>query len=122
MEVIEKYVVTVDEVKVNVKIVGSTGGTKLYKLYVPRISIATMALIDDVRHQLVTDVEVNTTDILDPKVIETLKNKFKQRANDLIWEKLPSIKEETRKLLVGILINETLGLGKIEFLLNDGEL
>src|SRR3989344_5425311 len=43
-------------------------------------------------------------------------------ASTLIREKVPGIKQDTEDFLVGILMQEMLGLGKIEFLLNDPNL
>jgi len=42
-----------------------------------------------------------------------------EEATKLLKEKIPSIEEDTQELLIGLLMQEMLGLGKIEFLIND---
>ncbi|MAG08611.1 hypothetical protein CMO89_04000 [Candidatus Woesearchaeota archaeon] len=75
--------------------------------------------MDDIRHKLVTEVTVSTAEILDPKVIASLKEKFRVKAEQFLKEKLPKIDDKTKNLLVGLLLHEMVGLGNIEFLLND---
>lgn len=120
MEEIDRYTVEAEGVKANVSIVGAKGG--VYNLTVPELSKPTLALVDEIRHQLIVEVKVSAAEILDPKVMDRLKRKFKEKANELLKEKLPMIKEETKIFLVGSLLHEMLGFGKIEFLLNDGSL
>jgi len=122
MEETEEYTIEADGVKVKVRIIGGKGKTKLYKLIVPELSKPTLALIDEIRHELVTEVKVSAAEILDPKVMGKLKEKFREKANDLLKEKLPKITEDTKAFLIGTLVHEMLGFEKTEFLLNDGNL
>ena len=119
---IDEYTVEADGVKVDVKIFGGKGKSKVYNLIVPELSKPTLALVDDVKRELITEVKVSAAEILDPKIINKLKQKFREKAGELLKEKLPRIKEETKGFLVGILLHDMLGFGKIEFLLNDGNL
>lgn len=121
-EEIDKYTIEADGIKVNVRIVGGKGKSKLYNITVPELSKATLALIDEIRHELVIEVKVSAAEILDPKVIGSLKQKFREKASELLREKLPGLGEDTEAFLIGTLLHEMLGFGKIEFLLNDGEL
>lgn len=118
----DKYIVEADGVKVDVRIVGGKGKSNVYDLIVPKLSKPTSALVDEIKQELVTEVKVSAAEILDPKVIDKLKQKFKEKAGELLKKKLPKLREETKIFLVGTLLHEMLGFEKIEFLLNDGEL
>ncbi|MBU0629260.1 MAG: Flp pilus assembly complex ATPase component TadA [Nanoarchaeota archaeon] len=122
MQGIDKYTIEADGVKADVNIVGGKGQTNSYELAVPDITKPTLALVDELKHQLITEVKVSASEILDPKSVSKLKEKFKQKAGELLKKKIPSIKEETANFLIGTLLHDMLGFGKVEFLLNDGEL
>ena len=76
-------------------------------------------LLDEIRSLLIMEVSVSTAEMLDPKSIALLKEKFSKKALIILQKKLPHLAEDIRTYLVGILLQEMLGLGSIEFLLND---
>ena len=119
---IDKYTIEADSVKANVNITTTRGKTNFYELMVPELTKPTLALIDEIKHELITEVNVSAAEILDPKIISTLKKRFKEKAEQLLKEKLSRINEETKIFLIGTLLHDMLGFGKIEFLLNDGNL
>jgi archaeal flagellar protein FlaI len=118
----EEYEIESEGLKIKVKITGGKGKVSKYNLVVPEISGPTRALFNEIKHKLVTEVNVSAEEILDVKVMEKLKQKFKNKASELIKERLPGMKEETEIFLTGILLHEMLGLDKIEFLLSDPNL
>jgi len=120
MNIKEKYQVEADGLKVDIRISEEKGELPTYELLVLDCGLATKALLDEIRHNLVTDVSIGTSEILDPKEIDVLKEKFRQKASRLLSEKIPKIDEDTKIFLIGTLLHDTIGLGKIEFLLNDG--
>lgn len=119
---IDRYMVEAEGVNVEISIVGGKGVTKVYKAVVPELSKPTLALVDEVKHELIAEVKVSAAEILDPKVMDRLKQKFREKASELLKEKLPRLDEETKIFLIGILLHEMLGFGNVEFLLNDGNL
>lgn len=120
MNIKEKYQIEADGLKVDVRISEEKGELPTYELSVPDCGIATKALLDEIRHELITDVSMSASEILDPREIYVLKEKFRKKATKLLSEKIPDIKEDTKIFLIGTLLHESIGLGKIEFLLNDG--
>ncbi|QQG38710.1 MAG: CpaF family protein [Candidatus Woesearchaeota archaeon] len=118
-EVIDKYKVEADGVIVNVSITGGKGTIKKYKVTLLSFSEPTLALLDQVRQELITEVGISTNEILDPNSIDKIKEKFKEKAFAVLTKYLPKIPEETKNYLTGRLLQEMLGLGTIEFLLND---
>ena len=122
MEKIDEYTIKADNLTITIGILGGKGVTKKYHVYIPSVAPGTKALMDYVKHGLVSQVVVSTKEILDPKSISILKEKFTQRAHTLIKDKLPNLSEDTSTLLINILMQEMLGLGDIEYLLADEHL
>jgi flagellar protein FlaI len=58
-------------------------------------------------------------EISDEKSVIRLKKKFIVEAKKLFKENMPNISEQTSKFLVGILMQEMLGIGRMEFLIED---
>lgn len=121
MAVIEKYNVELEEIKVDVAIEGERGRALLYNLSPPKISPATQAFLSEVRKKLITEVAMGPTEILDPNVIEKSKIRFRQTASEILGKEM-RLDENSKKILVGILMNDMLGLGDIEFILSDPNL
>ena len=118
-EVLESYKIQCEEVSVDVKIVGGLGKSITYEVSISEISKATLALLDEVKNILIAEVQITAKEIIDPKVVETLKDRFRKKASEILVEKLTAIDAPTKDFLINHLIREMLGLGKIEFLLND---
>ncbi len=119
MEKIEEYTIKVDDLVVIVTIFGGKGVMKTYSVAVPTVAPATRALMNYIKHGLISEVSISTGEMLDPKAIVQLKEKFSKRAVILLKDKLPNITAETSTLLINILMQEMLGLGDVEYLLND---
>lgn len=118
---IEHYQLDVDKALIDIKIEKSERGL-LYNLFIPEIDIGTEALLDEVRRELIAVTSVFVGEIADKKTVSRMKSKFMIDARNLFKEKIPDIEPSTQDFLVGILMQEMLGLGKIEFLINDPHL
>jgi len=90
-----------------------------YRLNIPDVDIATLALLDDIKEKLIGAVEVTKTEFFDPKLMESLKEQFKSEAKTLLQEELPQLEENITDHFMITLVHELLGLGDIEFLLDD---
>ena len=122
MEEIESYRIKANELDLEVSITRREGNIKQYHLIIPYLNPATLALMEHIKSQLVTTVAVSSAEVLEPKAIDKLKIKFKEQATILIRNALPNIDEETLHFLLSVLIQETLGLDKVEYLVNDDNL
>lgn len=58
-------------------------------------------------------------ELTDPEAFSAIKKRFIDDAQRLLKEKLPHVEPQVEDFLVGALMQEMLGLGKIEFLIND---
>jgi len=120
-EVKESYQLNVDLAAINIRIEKTEKGL-VYNLFIPKINLGTEALLDDIRKELITLTNISAGEIIDKKAVSKMKNKFMEDARKLLKQKIPNISFPTQNFLIGILMQEMLGLGKIEFLINDPHL
>ncbi len=120
-KVIDEYELEIDKAKVTISIEKVTEGL-IYNVYFPEIDIATKALLEEIRKELIAVTTLAIGEIVDQKSVQNVKERFMREANTLLRDKVPGISKDTEDFLVGILMQEMLGLGKIEFLINDPNL
>lgn len=119
--ILESYIVEADNAKIKVTIERTNRGY-MYLISVPKVNVATALLLEDVRHELVSATNIGMKEILDPNAFNHIKESFMKQAETLIKSKLPSIEEEMKVFLIGRLMQTMLGLGEIEYLINDRSL
>ena len=119
--ILESYKIEVDKASVKIEIEKSEKGT-FYNIKIPEIEIGTQALLDEIRKELVSVTVVGIGEIVDQKTLGEIKRRFMENASKLIEEKVPGIVKTVEEFLVGMLMQEMLGLGKLEFLINDPHL
>jgi len=117
----DSYQLTIDKAKVDIRIEKTEKGFS-YNLFIPDIDVGTEALLDEIRNELISVTSIAVGEIVDQKSVSKIKQRFMNDACKLLREKIPGIEKETEDFLVGILMQEMLGLGKIEFLINDPSL
>lgn len=121
--ILDKYVVIADKAKAIVEIKREEGEfVPVYTLHFPKLEEGTLALLEDIKERVVTELKIMPHELLDPKAMEQLKEKFFEKCVELLRKELPGIKKEKEQFLASLLIHEMLGLGKIEMLIADGEL
>ena len=122
-KVLEEYEIDYHNVVANVKIYQEPNEyVPIYNLKYPKIEEATRAVLDSVREKIVTELAFRTEDILSPEESGDVKKAFIDKATNLIEQELPSLPKSDVGILVGILSQESLGLGPIEFMLKDNGL
>src|SRR3989344_2217756 len=120
--IVDSYNINADGIIVRVDIEKIKDVGLLYKVNIPQISRSTLVLLNEVKNRLITEVNVGAQEILDPKIIENLKVRFKKSSESVFRSIIPSIPKETVDFLTGTLLHEMLGLDETEFLLNDDSL
>ena len=118
---IDRYIIEIDKTKVAV-VIKKTNEGNIYDLQIPQINVATAALLRDMRNELVTLTSVSMKELIDPEAFSAIKTRFTNDARKLLKEKPPGLNNDTENFLVSTLIQEMLGLGKLEFLINDSAL
>ncbi|MEK6932687.1 MAG: ATPase, T2SS/T4P/T4SS family [Nanoarchaeota archaeon] len=94
----------------------------LYKVSIVAISENTEILLNKIRDELILKAGIKIDDILDTKRSSYVKGKFKENVNYLLSRYLPDLGEKTKDFLITYLMQKSLGLGKIELLLDDKNL
>ncbi len=122
-EKIQSYEVVTDDVRAKISIAQTERDfVPIYKLSFPKIEPATMAVLDSIREKMVAEMEIKPIQIMRPEETEVMKKKFLERSLALINEGIPHLSKENRKILAGILLHNSMGLGPMEILLNDQNL
>src|SRR3989344_2213343 len=119
METIEIYSIKSYGFSVQVKIIGSKGKAMFYTISLPNFSIPTLALLDSVKTSIITQISLTSSEILDPKAIDKIKERFMTAASDILKKELPNLDESTKNVLIGRLMNDMVGLGDVEYLILD---
>jgi len=118
---VEGYEIVVDKAKVKIEI-RKEGSMIKYNLFVPKLNPATASLLNEIRNELVSSTTISIKEIIDPKEFNKTKIRFMSESADLLKKKIPTISKHMEEFLIGKLIQDMLGLGNIEFLINDPNL
>jgi len=94
----------------------------IYNIRFPRIEPATEAILESIKDSLIQTVKLEISEILDPRSVQEIKNRFLESAMEIIQKQMPRISDGEKDALAGYLIHEMLGLGRLEIMLNDDEL
>lgn len=121
-ELLESYVIKSEgnmDVTVRIK---KSGTSTIYDLEIPKIDTATSVLLEDIRNELISLTTVGMREIVDPEAVKGIRKKFSDDAGKMLEKKIPTINKDTKDVLVNKLMQDMLGLGEIEFLVNDSNL
>ncbi|MEK6826618.1 MAG: ATPase, T2SS/T4P/T4SS family [Nanoarchaeota archaeon] len=121
MKIVESYSVGAEKVQVLVNIEDENGEFR-YHVQLPEITKPTSALLAEIKHRLITEVAIGSYELLDPKVLQNVKSRFRENAYKLIDKLMPGLPQDTKDYLISILMHEMLGLENIEYLLYDDAL
>lgn len=120
---LEKYDITADNVNGEIEIKRTdTELVPVYSLKLPIIEQGTLAVLNDVKELLRAEIPIKSTESLDSSAVQDLKKKFYSHGLAIIKKQLLNLSADVQQLLIGLLVQEMLGLGKLEMLLADGNL
>ncbi|MBU0586870.1 type II/IV secretion system ATPase subunit, partial [Candidatus Micrarchaeota archaeon] len=110
-------------IPIEVKIIKRDDFNPFYEVIIPGIAEYTRIILEtSLRAELISEVNIDITEILDPKKADDVKKKFFQGALVVLQRNFPSLTEEKQKVLASYLLQNTLGLGEIESLVSDERL
>ncbi|HDD46317.1 MAG TPA: CpaF family protein [Candidatus Aenigmarchaeota archaeon] len=119
----EEYEIDVYGLPAHIKIYHKSGEfVPSYIVEFPKIEPATQAVLDAVRERIITEMPIKMGELSSPEEGERVKREFMKRAKELIKYELPSIDKKMVKMLSGILVQNSLGLGPLEIMINDKNL
>jgi flagellar protein FlaI len=117
---IDRYTILSDSIKVEVSVYKDPSKfVPTYEIHIPKLEDATKALLEDTRDKIITTVPIKIENLRDPASLAILRVKIKEIARGIIKKTIPEIPENVLDYAVVVLANEMLGLGSIEFLLDD---
>jgi len=96
--------------------------TLKYKLELHDLGKGANAFLIYLKESLLSDVSITSRELLDVKILEELKSRFRKRAEEIITAKLSNIDADLKGFLIVKLINDMFGLGNIDYLLDDENL
>ena len=117
-KVLDSYELASEGVKTQVNII-EKDYMPFYKLVLPEVDIATKALLDDIKERLIGAVDMNVGEVFDTKIMEELRKEFRADASKMLTEELPNLPSAVKDNFILSLVHELLGLGDMEFLLDD---
>ncbi len=122
-EKITGYEVVTDDVTAKIEILKTEKDfVPIYNMTFPKIEPATMAVLDSIREKMVVEMEIKPIQIMRSEETEMMKKKFLEKSLLFIREGIPHLSKDNQKILAGILLHNSMGLGPIEILLNDPNL
>jgi flagellar protein FlaI len=115
---LDKYKLKINDILVEINIVlFEDEPTPRYVVSLTNISDATKLVLEKIRQEFISKADTSKEDKSDNS--NDNKDKFQTEITKLIKKYFPSANEETTNMLVNYIIQENLGLGKIEILLKD---
>jgi flagellar protein FlaI len=119
----DNYNLLVNDVQANISIfLAEDDYVPTYEIIIPIVKDATEAALDSIREELLDKLDLRPAEIISPEEMKLLKKKFKDKAVEIVQREFPNLKRENYETLVGLLLQQSLGLGIIEFLLMDKNL
>jgi flagellar protein FlaI len=119
--ILSKYSFYCENMQVQVTIKrGKNDFFPTYEVKVPGIGIGTKTIIETkLRADLLAYVDVELTDILDPKKASFIRKKFFDKGKELLKATFPNLDEKEIDILANYLIQRTIGLGDLDILIAD---
>ncbi len=94
-----------------------------YSIKIPGIALGTKAFIETkLKSELISRVELDISEILNPKKSEEVKKRFLEVAKEIVSEYLKEESAQKVNLLASYLVQNTIGLGELEILISDDQL
>lgn len=119
---INQYTIKVGEMLIEVRIIyKEEEPVPIYAVSIANISDATKIVLEKVRQEFVSKVDWEQLERFEREKID-IKEEFQEEIAKLIRKYFPDVDKRTQDLLVNYLLEENLGLGKLDILLKDPEL
>jgi flagellar protein FlaI len=123
MKILDTYKYERDNVPVEVKIVSRDDEyVNTYEISKAKFQEATSKVMEHIKEKIIEEVNVRPTEAHDAETMSKLREAFMAKANEIVKRELVDMSEQTRKIVVGTLAHELIGLGEMELILADENL
>ncbi len=120
--VLETYSLNVNNIIVEVNIVSNEAkAVPQYIISISNISETTKLILEKIRERFISKMSIKSLEKIEDSNVN-IKERFKSEIQNLVTENFPDINVKTVNMLTNYLIEENLGLGKIEIMLRDNAL
>lgn len=122
-KLLDKYHIESNDMDVEVEVIAKeTKPVPNYNVSITNISENTRLILEKIRQEFISTLDLTEIERTQGGEKEDLKNKFSGSIKKLIKKYFPDADKSTENALINYLIEENLGLGKVEILLNDKNL
>ncbi|MBI2079926.1 type II/IV secretion system ATPase subunit, partial [Candidatus Micrarchaeota archaeon] len=123
ISVLNSYSFSNEGITVNVRLLKRDDFVPLYEITIPGIAVGTKLILETkLRAELVAEVKLDISEILDPKKFEEVKSKFLEGAYRVLDREFQQLPSDKKRILAVFLLQNTLGLGELESVLADEQL
>ncbi len=123
INVLEQYDFLSENIPITIRIIRTDQDlVPIYEISVSTLSKNTELFLERIRGELIEQVNLGIVEITDMKNKGIVEEKFKEAIAVLIKKYFPDIDTETNHFLSSYLLMKTIGLGKMEMLLDDPNL
>ncbi|MEM3422907.1 MAG: type II/IV secretion system ATPase subunit [Candidatus Bilamarchaeaceae archaeon] len=123
LTLLASYSFSSEGLPVDVKIIRKEDFVPFYTISIPGVAGGTKLILETkLRAELISEVKLDISEILDPKKYEEVKSKFLAAAIRILSRSFPSLPRDKLEVLAVYLLQNTIGLGEIECLLSDDQL
>lgn len=122
--IIDKYSIKINDILVDISIeTYSDESVPLYRLSISNISPTTKIILEKIRQEFVSRMNlIDLQKFESAEQIVNIQEQFRIEIRELVGRYFPNTSLETANMLINYLLEENLGLGKIEILLKDSSL
>lgn len=123
VSLLASYAFESEKLPVEVRIIRTRDFVPRYEITIPGIAEGTKLILETkLKGELVTEVKLDISEILDPKKFAEVKGKFLEAAKRILERNFPTLPADKKEILAVYLLQNTLGLGELEALLADERL
>src|SRR3989338_3488466 len=116
-KVIDTYALNVNDILVDISIV-STGEdpVPVYKISITNISEVTKIILEKIRDEFVSEA---TSKLTEEETVFNIQEQFRENILKLLAKYFPNADRKTMDMLINYILQQNIGLGNIDILLND---
>lgn len=122
-EILETYSLNVNNVLVKVEIQRyKTRPVPKYVVSITNISDTTKLILEKIRQDFIQRVDFSSIENFESNDLQKIQDRFKKEIRTLLKKYFPELDDKTEQMLINYIIEENLGFGKVDILLEDPQL
>ncbi|HLD04747.1 MAG TPA: ATPase, T2SS/T4P/T4SS family [Candidatus Nanoarchaeia archaeon] len=120
---VDHYQININNILVDIHIIWKEEKpVPIYDVSITNISEHTKLILEKIREEFVSKINIGEIEDLGTDQMTDIRERFQKEINGLITKYFPKTDQKTADMLINYMLQESLGLGKIEILLKDKNL